>query len=429
MTATPITQVERSLIGCLIAGCREETLIAVREVGITPDTFNDPVLGHIFGMVCEGTRHGCLPDIGTIGMRIDKGMLERLGGLIALGKLIDDACLDAHAQYNAKAIYRASLSRKASASLSMWSRTLAESTEPEIDLAKAQSDLQALQTTGLIKSPIKQVAEFRQEKVDQWRSAKGKGYVGIPSSLSEINRYLGGYRPGVMCVLGGYRGQGKSTLARQEALGLARKGYKVLLCSMEDPGDIAAAGIAGNYAGRSVFHLDTGMAQDSDVNQIDAEWADLSTIPLFIASGAMRIEDIETAAMLQKARHGLDFIIIDHIQFITPYKMQGVDRNGTVATYSQRIVALLTKHAVPGLILSQLSRDSEKENRKPRLSDLRDSGCIEQDARQVMLLYWDSRDDMHRVEIAKNNFGVSDKRFIVKRLDGKQRFDLIREEI
>jgi replicative DNA helicase len=232
-----------------------------------------------------------------------------------------------------------------------------------------------------------------------------------------------------MTVLGGYRGEGKSTLSRQEALGLARKGYKVLLCSLEDPGDVAAAGMVGNYAGRSVFHFDTGENTDEDINRMDAEWSDLSTIPLHIASGAMRIEDIENCAMIHAAKHGLDFLIVDHIQFITPYKLQGVDRNGTVATYSQRLVSILTKHAIPGLVLSQLSRDSEKENRKPRLSDLRDSGCIEQDARAVLLLYADADADCHTLEIAKNNFGVSGKAFHVRRQDGKQRFEMLGEVI
>jgi replicative DNA helicase len=281
--------------------------------------------------------------------------------------------------------------------------------------------------SGALKNPVRQLADFRHDKIEQWRAAKGKGYIGIPSSLDDVNRYLGGYRAGVMLVLGGFRGEGKSTLARQEAFGIAQKGYKTLVCSLEDPGDIAAAGIAGNYANRSVFHLDTGADDQAHIDQIDYDWASLSSVPLHITSGSMTIEDIETAAMIHKARHGLDFIVIDHIQFITPYKMPGMDRNGTVATYSQRIVAMLTKHGIPGLILSQLSRDSEKESRKPRLSDLRDSGCIEQDARAVMLLYFNAQDGHHRLEIAKNNFGISGKTFKIKREDGRQRFTMIGE--
>lgn len=425
----PITQSERSLIGCLINCCDESSVIAVREAGITPDSFNDYALGQIFGAVCTGMRPGFVPDIGTLTYALEPRIVDAIGGVQGLNRLIDEACISAHAGYHARIIYQAALARRSSHSLSKWSKVMAESKEPEIDLAQAQSELAELQISGLTKSPVRHISDFRHEKIEQWRAAKGKGYIGIPSSFHEINQYLGGYRHGVMLVLGGFRGEGKSTLARQEAFGIAQKGYKTLICSLEDPGDIAAAGIAGNYANRSVFHLDTGSDDIEHINQMDREWADLAGVPLHIASGAMRIEDIETAAMIHKARHGLDFIVIDHIQFITPYKLPGMDRNGTVATYSQRIVSMLTKHKIPGLILSQLSRDSEKESRKPRLSDLRDSGCIEQDARAVMLLYYNGGDKHHRLEIAKNNFGISGKTFKIKREDGRQRFAMIGEEV
>jgi len=427
MKPEPIAEVERRLIGCLVGSCREETLIAVREVGITPDTFLDSNLGTVFGLVCEGSRRGVVPDHATLAYSMDKSLLGRLGGTLALDNLVDVACLEPHAAWYAKMVYRAALARKGAAACRQWSQRLAESQEPEVELAGAQADLAELQTRGISKSPSRQVAEFCAEKVEQWRQAKGKGYVGVPSSFGEVNKYLGGYRHGVMTVLGGYRGEGKSTLARQEALGLAQKGYKVLLCSMEDPGDIAAAGIAGNYSGRSVFHLDTGEDDAQHIDQIEADWKNLASIPLHIASGSMKIEDIETAAMLHAARHGLDFLIVDHIQFITPYKLAGMDRNGTIATYTQRLVAILTKHKIPGLVLSQLSRDSEKESRKPRLSDLRDSGCIEQDARAVLLLYFNGETQTHRLEIAKNNFGISGKAFEIRRLDGRQRFEMVGE--
>jgi len=209
-------------------------------------------------------------------------------------------------------------------------------------------------------------------------------------------------------------------------LWLAQKGIKVALFSLEDPPDIASAGMVGNYANVNVFGLDTGRGNPQNLDVMDTAWKKIADLPLWIMGGAMDIDTIETTSRLLKMKHGLDMIIIDHIQYIPPYILKGYSRNDTVAHYSSRTVGMASSMDVHVCNLSQFSRASEKEGRKPRLSDLRDSGSLEQDCRLAILLYFDGDKGHHILDCAKNNFGQSGFEIDVKREDGRQRFSEIR---
>lgn len=269
---------------------------------------------------------------------------------------------------------------------------------------------------------VRTLGEIRQEKVAQWKAAKGQGYVGIPSGFSEINQFMGGYRPAVMTVLGGYRGEGKSTLARQEATSIAMRGIPVGVISMEDPDTVAGSGIAGNIGDFSVYHLDVGES-NTDPDDADRKWQGIEHLPMHISDSPQTIGSLVNTMTMMVARYGIKWVMIDHIQYILPDgKGRAESRNVEVMRYSGQICAALRRLDIACLTLSQLSRESEKESREPKLSDLRDSGAIEQDSRAVMLLYRDGNDKRHRLRIAKNNFGPTGKKLKLFRVDGRQRF-------
>jgi len=284
-------------------------------------------------------------------------------------------------------------------------------------------ELMKLQANDSVEA--QKMGDFRQAKVEQWRTAKEKGFVGLPFCISEVNQYLGGHRNGCFSLLGGYRGEGKSTLLRQDAYSQARAGRKVLLFSLEDPADIASAGIAGLHAGVSTFHLDTGAAYEDSLAKIDCGWKALADMPLWIQSNNMTISQIVGASEAMYYQHGLDIIYGDHVQYITPLVLPGLNRNDTMSHYSNTLAGMAKRLDIPVMWASQLGRSSERENRKPRLSDLRDSGTLEQDARQVLLLYWDGEKNHHILEVAKNNYGISGKDVDIWRMDGKNRFSAV----
>lgn len=296
-----------------------------------------------------------------------------------------------------------------------------------LDKGDAPNEIAAQLQTGIAKGAndgvrVRTMQEIRREKVESWKGATGQGYVGIPSGFAELNQYMGGYRNGVMTVLGGFRGEGKSTLARQEATAIAMRGIPVGVITMEDPDTVAASGIAGNLGDFSVYHLDVGESNTSP-ESADEKWKGIEHLPMYFSDSPQTIQSLCNTVTMMVARYGIKWVMIDHIQYILPDgKGRHESRNVEVQRFSAAICSTLRRTNIAGLVLSQLSRESEKESREPKLSDLRDSGAIEQDARTVLLLYRDTGDLKHRLRIAKNNFGPSGKKLKITRVDGRQRF-------
>jgi replicative DNA helicase len=340
----------------------------------------------------------------------------------SMNRLIDDAFIShGHLAPSIEIVKDSALRRDA---VLFFKRAFTEMQDAETareKLNEIQTELTTLQAEQVSRSSqVHHITHHREDKVDQWRKAKSVGFVGLPSSIKEIDHALGGYRRKVMCIIGGYRGEGKSLFMRQELYSMATKGFKTLLVTLEDPEDMAAAVVAGHAARSSVFSLDVGTATPFKIDAINETWAGMKGLPMWTAS-ARTIEDITTICMAHKARYGLDVIGIDHIQYINPYVRPRLDRNGTIALYSNAICNLLKDTDAAGLVASQFGRSAERDGRRPRLSDLRDSGTIEQDCRQALLL---SRDPLgHILEVAKNNFGPSGLDIGLARIGAEHRFE------
>lgn len=279
------------------------------------------------------------------------------------------------------------------------------------------NNIQSVQSDNLVQ--ITKVGDHKEGKFEQWRSAKERGYVGVPSSMPSVNGYLGGWRK-CLGMIGAYRGTGKSTFIASEGLWQAKQGFRTAIFTLEDPDDMVAAKIVGNHADISTFALDTGHFSEQQLDAMGQAWDNLKDLPLWIVRKAISVPQIISTASMLKQRYGLDICYIDHMQLISPLQLPNMNRNNTLSTYSSQLANMATELDCAVICASQLSRDCEKEGRKPRLSDLRDSGSLEQDCRQCLMLY--ETTEGFCVDIAKNNYGVSGKTVSVDRVDGRQRF-------
>jgi replicative DNA helicase len=391
-------------------------LFECRKAGITDKSFSDPFCADAWRVIeklamktkpidairiAEGLKDSW-PDA----MRTMEDAIDNMGDIAYVKSYILD-------------VKKAERSRNAKVVMSEAATKLDSDPEKSDDhIADATAGL--MRVGMKIDIPIKQLGDIRASKIEQWRNAKEGKSVGVPFFMPKINAKLGGWRRGSFAVIGAYRGTGKSTLVRQDAYINAREGRKALIFSLEDPYDIAGANIAGLHSGIDTFKLDTGFSSDAVIDRMDARWQEIDELPLWIVSCPVRIEEICAVSEMLHSRYTLDIIYLDHIQYVQPQVLPHHNRVTTVGSYSLTMAGLAKKLDVPVVALSQLSREGEKENRKPRLSDLRDSGSLEQDARQVLLM---SRDENgFGIEIAKNNYGPSGDTIQVWREDGKNRF-------
>ena len=416
------TKHQRNVIGWLLSGYESESAwLTIGRRGLTSDHVPDRLCRMIFEAVESLKRRGrridslAITDEATrAGMTLDDNK--------AAMRCVDEAVIIAgHLEPSIDAVISARLANQAASVMESYARAMKD-TESAIDtLREAQVRLGEL-AAGYQPASVHHITHFREEKVAQWEAAKDTGFVGLPSSIREIDQKLGGYRRKVMCMIGGYRGEGKSLFLRQELYSMAKRGFKTLLVTLEDPEDIAAAVVAGHVSRQSIFALDTGMSSAYTRREVDEAWEGMASIPMWTVY-ASTIQEIVSVCSAHKAMHGLDAIGIDHIQYISPYQIPKMDRNGTVALYSGAICGMLKDLDAAGLVASQFSRRAESEGRRPKLSDLRDSGTLEQDCRQALLL---SRDgDNHILEVAKNNFGPSGQDITLRRIGAEHRFEAV----
>ncbi len=207
--------------------------------------------------------------------------------------------------------------------------------------------------------------------------------AGLEGPFPGWDRATGKMKPGELCILAGRPGLGKTALALQYASTAAQHGKNVAFFSLEMSGAELANRLAVQRAGRA--GLADRKALLAGLDQIKA----LRPLHVFESRSVSKIDQIEARCrLLLTAPGGLGLVVVDYLQLITPpQEIRREHRERQVAEMSRQFKLMAQSLGCPILLLSQLNRESEREDRPPRLSDLRESGAIEQDADKVWLLY------------------------------------------
>lgn len=220
------------------------------------------------------------------------------------------------------------------------------------------------------------------------RFAHPERLMGLPTGYIDLDRKLLGLKPDNLIVLAGRPSMGKTALAMNIAGHVARKTGPVLVCSLEMSSQELVQRALAAHGRVSLSKLYSGKLEDADWPRITMGMSDLNEAPLFISeTPAITLTALRSRARRLKAKHGLSLVVVDYLQLMTG---QGENRTQQVGSLSRGLKALAKELHVPVLALSQLNRGLEnRENKRPRMSDLRESGEIEQDADVLMFLYRD----------------------------------------
>ncbi|MGQ0587381.1 MAG: replicative DNA helicase [Gammaproteobacteria bacterium] len=217
-----------------------------------------------------------------------------------------------------------------------------------------------------------------------------KAFAGLPTGFGELDRLTQGMHPGDLIVIAARPGMGKTSLALNIAEHVAFNDKKpVAVFSMEMSGDQLTQRIMSSFGRIELSKLRNGRLDAADMDRLTMAGGFLREAPLYIdETAALSPAEIRARARRLAARFGIKLIVVDYIQLM---QVPGTRENRTneVSEITRSLKALAKELRIPVIALSQLSRANEKENRKPRLSDLRDSGGIEQDADTVLFIYRD----------------------------------------
>lgn len=254
---------------------------------------------------------------------------------------------------------------------------------------------------------MKQALGFFLDKLDSALDAKDNGGLGVKSGIADLDKVLGGMHPSDMVVVGARPGVGKTSFGLSVMMNVAKQGKRVAIVSSE---------MAVDQVMLRVTSLESGIAGNKlrDVDLDESDWANLTAMTNRIVSLDFRVYDkpsITIADVMLQSKAwmldgGVDFIVVDYLTRIKPVKSSGnqVLDVGDVVTGMKNVARTLN---IPVMVLAQLNRDAA--NRRPVMSDLRDSGIIEQEADQILMLYRDHENEINPSEIIveKNRHGES----------------------
>lgn len=227
--------------------------------------------------------------------------------------------------------------------------------------------------------------------VARLKEKKGE-YTGVASGFTDLDKFTFGFQRGEMIVLAARPSMGKTALALNIAEHAALPGRPnippaaTLIFSLEMTAASLTMRLLCSRAQVRYAKIRDGFLDNDDMDKLGQASRELSDSPLFIDdSSALSIMQLRAKARRIHARHQLGFIVVDYLQLLSPTDSK-MPREQQVAEASRGLKALAKELNLPVLVLSQLNRSSEKENRSPKLADLRESGSIEQDADVVLML-------------------------------------------
>ncbi|MEK7080610.1 MAG: replicative DNA helicase [Patescibacteria group bacterium] len=383
------TEAEQSLLGCLMLD--KDAIVKVVDF-IKAEDFYKSIHQDIYQAMFELYERSDPIDILSVSGRLkEKNRLEEIGGSAYLTSLINTIPTATHVSNYAKIVRQKKILRDLiSASEEIGLSAFDESEEVDILLDRAEKTVFNIGQRALTQTfiPIKEILPETFERLDMLSKHQG-GLRGIPTGFKDLDNKLAGFQKSDLIILAARPSMGKSSLALDIARNVAiHTNQPVGLFSLEMSKDQLADRLISAVANIDSWHLRTGRLQNDDFSRIQHAMGILSEAPIYIDdAGSVNILQMRAMARRLQANKGLSLLIIDYLQLMQP--MNRFASPVQQVTENSRALKILAKELnVPVLVLSQLSRAVEaRVPQIPRLSDLRESGAIEQDADVVMFIY------------------------------------------
>ncbi len=401
-------EAETSLLGCIMID--KNSIFKVVDF-VSPKDFYKPAHQEIYAACQELFEKGEPIDILSVAGRLkDKEKLEIIGGSSYLTELINSVPTASNILNYAKIVQKKRILRDL---IETGSDVAAlgynESEDPELLLDTAEKKIFSIAQKGLTQHflPIKESLAEAFERIDKLSKHK-EGIRGVPTGFTALDNMLAGFQKSDLIILASRPSMGKSAMAMNIASHIAiSEKIPVGIFSLEMSRDQLVDRLIAEQAGIDLWRLRTGKlsaeGNDNDFARIQHALGVLSEAPIYIDdAGSSNILQMRALARRLQADKGLGLIIVDYLQLMEPRNsMMPIVQQMT--EISRSLKSLAKELNVPVLALSQLSRAVEQRTPQiPRLSDLRETGAIEQDADVVLFIYREDRyrDDTERRNIA-----------------------------
>ncbi len=362
---------------------------------LSPDAFYKTEHQHIYKAIFTLFKDSQPIDLLTVSDRLIKdGALQDAGGEVYLISLTQKVASSAHVEFHARIVLQKYIQRKL---ISISNEIIEEAYDETTDvfnlLDSAETKLFEITQGSLNKN-----SEIAESLVNQALKkiqdiANTEGMSGLPSGFTKLDNLTSGWQPSDLVILAARPGMGKTAFVMSMAKNMAIDfEVPVAIFSLEMSSVQLITRMISSETGLSSSKLKKGNLEPHEWEQLNVKVKKLASAPIFIDdTPALSIFDLRAKARRLVSQHGVKIVIIDYLQLMTAGSSSkgGGNREQEISTISRNLKALAKELNIPVIALSQLSRAVETRggSKRPLLSDLRESGAIEQDADIVSFIY------------------------------------------
>ena len=380
-------EAERSLLGSMLIS--KDKCIDILNKTVEDDFYDDSHQA-IFKAMAAINEEGTPVDVTTVtSYLMDHSQLDKIGGVDYLLRLSESVPTVAHSEYYLKILHNKAtqIAENAYGDVENIDAFIDETEKTILKVTQDRSAGEFRDIRGVIKSVTDRLNLL--QKIDG-------NISGVKSGFRDLDKITSGFQKGDLIILAARPAMGKTAFALNLAHNAAYKAEEpVAIFSLEMPAEQLVQRVICSMGGIEGSSMRTGEILKTNANKYYAAAERVSKCNMYIDdSPGIKINDIVAKSRKLKSEHGLRMIVIDYLQLITTASKNKENRQQEVSEISRTLKALARELEVPVISLSQLSRSVEQRpNKRPMMSDLRESGAIEQDADIVSFIY---REDYYK---------------------------------
>lgn len=379
---------EEAVLGALMM--EKDALTVVNEI-LKPASFYKDCHQRIYEAITTLFQRSSPIDILTVTAQLrQQGDLEMVGGGYYITELTNRVASAANIEFHARIIAQKFIQREL---IRFCTETISQAYEDTVDVfdltEEHQSEVYAL-TAGSYSKDFTSVAELIPDRLKEYEQKPLDGVTGVGTGFEALDKFTGGWQPGDLIIIAARPAMGKTAFALQTAkLASLDHGVPVGIFSLEMSDKSLVDRLISSESGVFQEKIKKRELNDYDFKAIHSNIKGLIESKIFIDdSSSLNMSEARSKAFRMKEKHGIGLLVIDYLQLAEGSKDSKEIREQVISRISRGLKNLAKDLDIPIIALSQLSRKVEdRADKRPQLSDLRESGSIEQDADQVIFLY------------------------------------------